>query len=110
MLRPLFSYLNVVSFAQSTQVPVLLAQLHDFQVEVFVVLAELVDLTPQPRPVLVSRCLQGRHLVLDVLASGQQESDPGDKDSRHRGDDVDQCLDRKSTRLNSSHVKISYAV
>src|SRR5690606_40268890 len=29
---------------------------------------------------------------------------------RHPGGDLPYCSDRKSTRLNSSHVKISYAV
>src|SRR5690606_41805887 len=35
---------------------------------------------------------------------------PGDPHPRSRQDELEQGLDRKSTRLNSSYVKISYAV
>src|SRR5271165_2527383 len=47
---------------------------------------------------------------LDALGPGILSAGPI-VDDRIRGPAVPQCLeDRKSTRLNSSHVKISYAV
>src|SRR5690606_41912210 len=41
---------------------------------------------------------------------GRAESDEENPDLEDHEKDLESILDRKSTRLNSSHVKISYAV
>src|SRR5690606_41219661 len=49
-------------------------------------------------------------LLLVELGPGQRHLAGVDHDDEIAGVDVGRVLDRKSTRLNSSHVKISYAV
>src|SRR5207302_9880778 len=46
----------------------------------------------------------------DVVLVGGVEVDPGRREARVNGEAMPLAADRKSTRLNSSHVKISYAV
>src|SRR5690606_18953123 len=56
----------------------------------------------------VSQALSGRVAGLDIVSSG---GDPGSESAiLLRGTRSFTASDRKSTRLNSSHVKISYAV
>src|SRR3712207_7876085 len=52
------------------------------------------------------------HLGDDVVEGRDELFDPGkdDVDLRDRGRETAVALDRKSTRLNSSHANISYAV
>src|SRR5690606_39686069 len=56
---------------------------------------------------------EGKELVEERGGEGPQVLHPDDAGAVHKvrgGKRPDQVLDRKSTRLNSSHVKISYAV
>src|SRR3989442_5457440 len=63
-------------------------------------------------------CERGVHVLWRVLGRADGEGDvltrmrDGDIAIAHPGKDVTftVCADRKSTRLNSSHVRISYAV
>src|SRR5699024_11513521 len=60
-----------------------------------------------------SKCLSGTGLCLDPPRTGEKRSEPDIALERISGQLL-QCracpIDRKSTRLNSSHVSISYAV
>src|SRR5690606_41826947 len=56
---------------------------------------------------------QQREAAVDLAESGDPRIDPLEPRIAHRrfGEQAARCFeDRKSTRLNSSHVKISYAV
>src|SRR5699024_12782107 len=52
----------------------------------------------------------GRPGILAAAVQGVQNAGPGPDGYRHGHRDVQPAEDRKSTRLNSSHVSISYAV
>src|SRR5690606_40850626 len=78
--------------------------------------AVLVDLplagTPNPGFLAALRC-DARLVDVPILALVDEEDDATVRDAMGAGaDDFVRAslLDRKSTRLNSSHVKISYAV
>src|SRR5436309_7554820 len=51
-----------------------------------------------------------RVVQAEVLAPANRVLDHRDRKRRRLGKPAGELLDRKSTRLNSSHVKISYAV
>src|SRR2546426_1964475 len=53
-----------------------------------------------------SRPQRAAHLLHHVVRGGSRRL----RDERHAGDQPASSLDRKSTRLNSSHLVISYAV
>src|SRR2546430_10271855 len=67
-------------------------------------------------PIFRPRLEQARHVprrggVRDLAAPPGDQRDPGTPhDARHRTGTLLRCRDRKSTRLNSSHSQISYAV
>src|SRR5690606_42138357 len=63
--------------------------------------AELVEHAGHPRAELLQQAITGLQGLLHVLAFGDVDRHP---------EVTHQHVDRKSTRLNSSHVKISYAV
>src|SRR5690349_23732536 len=46
----------------------------------------------------------------DARALLDRRAEPSELDERERGMQLGEAIDRKSTRLNSSHVEISYAV
>src|SRR3712207_9314299 len=55
--------------------------------------------------------LDAEHLaVASLRAQARDEASHGARGLRRRGEHADGLLDRKSTRLNSSHANISYAV
>src|SRR5207302_6199880 len=75
------------------------------------------DRDANPRPVGIARQPGGPRLRAEHLRAVQEgnrgavRDHPGDGTDRFReDDDAQDDPDRKSTRLNSSHVKISYAV
>src|SRR5690606_40835648 len=75
------------------------------------VLERVLDAGIHARDVLARDAATG-DLVLELvqLALGRVERLEGDLDLRELAGATGLLLDRKSTRLNSSHVKISYAV
>src|SRR5436305_9286174 len=73
------------------------------------------DLVRQLQPALAERPGQGARPARAGRDQGQLALDgaPSDLPGLHRGQELRRggtCEDRKSTRLNSSHVRISYAV
>src|SRR5579885_2480551 len=72
--------------------------------------AGVAKLAPQPGCVRVERPRPaGRPIVPDLLQELRLRED-APRLPREAGEELELLLDRKSTRLNSSHVSISYAV
>src|SRR5258705_8463434 len=65
-----------------------------------------------PRSTLFPYTTLFRSLEADVVArqQGAEAGDPAQRDARFDDPELRITLDRKSTRLNSSHLGISYAV
>src|SRR5690606_42117494 len=79
------------------------------QVGVVVVAADLVDQCvqlPHRLQVLLAPVVQQHVVAAPVARAGHRDTRSGAAEAA----DLLQGIDRKSTRLNSSHVKISYAV
>src|SRR3712207_8064697 len=71
------------------------------------------QLVEGPGEALAGLLLTGQLELLAELAAVGLQLLPGDDhggDHGHPGDGLEQAEDRKSTRLNSSHANISYAV
>src|SRR5690606_41820326 len=64
--------------------------------------AKLADMDPALWKQIIDVNLMGTYYVTRTVLPQLIE--------KNSGDIINICLDRKSTRLNSSHVKISYAV
>src|SRR3712207_8276044 len=54
--------------------------------------------------------LEEPHAVGEGVARGEREHGDAGEGARQLGDQLAGAVDRKSTRLNSSHANISYAV
>src|SRR5699024_12499537 len=102
-----FLLLSLLTFTATATVPVRTPSLHD---------ALPICLAVQMYLQLGVGCERSLHAGHQVLGGAAQEVDH-DRSRRHRidgsqgeVDPVAPAADRKSTRLNSSHVSISYAV
>src|SRR3712207_8731031 len=62
----------------------------------------------RPPPLVADH--RGRHPAVDIVVGVQRQSDPPEAELGGGPALVHHDLDRKSTRLNSSHANISYAV
>src|SRR5207253_3315292 len=71
----------------------------------------LAETAERPEEIDVKRAQEARQRAEELLKSGKTEVDyERAEDALKRADTRLQVADRKSTRLNSSHVAISYAV